>query len=326
MPQRAENRLFDVTRHAALILTPWLLFAAPACLSAQAQAQALDHAVVGGHSIYCVRAGDSLTAISARYGAPASTIARLNGLDERKPIHPGQCLQIDNRHIVPGTLDNGLLINLPQRMLYLFEGGALAAAYPVGLGRPSWPTPVGSFQIVELRENPTWHVPVSIQEEMRRAGKVVLTRVPPGPENPLGKFWIGLSMAGYGIHSTNAPPSVYHFQTHGCIRLHPDDMQQLFARVSVGLRGEIVYLPVLLAELADHRIELEVNPDIYDKRIDAWEVLMALAAEHGLTERIDWQRAAEVVKQREGLARRIDRQPTSSADALPQSWTSPARN
>ena len=321
MTPGAETRLFDVARRAWLISTPWLLFAAQACLSAQAQA--LDHAVVGGHSIYCVRAGDSLTAISARFGEPASTIARLNGLDERKPIHPGQCLQIDNRHIVPGTLDNGLLINLPQRMLYLFEGNTLAAAYPVGLGRPSWPTPAGSFQIVELREDPTWHVPVSIQEEMRRAGKVVLTRVPPGPENPLGKFWIGLSMAGYGIHGTNAPPSVYHFQTHGCIRLHPDDAQKLFARASIGLSGEIVYLPVLLAELPDHSIELEVNPDIYNKRIDAWEVLKALAAEHGLTERIDWQRAAEVVKQREGLARRIDRQPASSADARPESLTSP---
>ncbi|OIQ72688.1 hypothetical protein GALL_456850 [mine drainage metagenome] len=80
---------------------------------------------------------------------------------------------------------------------------------------------------------------------------------------------------------------------------------------------------MLLAELPDHSIELEVNPDIYNKRIDAWEVLKALAAEHGLTERIDWQRAAEVVKQREGLARRIDRQPASSADARPESRTSP---
>src|SRR5207244_4257585 len=58
-------------------------------------------------------------------------------------------------------------------------------------------------------------------------GKPVLTHVPPSPANPLGKYWLGLSIPGVGIHGTNAPSSIYNLQTHGCIRLHPDDIEKL---------------------------------------------------------------------------------------------------
>ena len=77
-----------------------------------------------------------------------------------------------------------------------------------------------------MQRHKEWIVPESIQEEMRREGKDVLTRVPPGPDNPLGRHWIGLSIGGIGIHGTIAPSSVYHFRSHGCIRLHPDDVEE----------------------------------------------------------------------------------------------------
>lgn len=293
------------------------LLGCAAAICAPASAADLAHAVVGGDSTYCIRANDSLTSISARFGEPLSAMVRANAIDPSKPIHPGQCLRIDNRHVVPATLQDGILINIPQRMLFFFEGGALAAAYPVGLGRPSWPTPTGAFHVVETREDPTWHVPVSIQAEMQREGKQVLIAVPPGPENPLGKYWMGLSLPGYGIHGTNAPPSVYHFQSHGCIRLHGDDARWLFSRVHVGTPGELVYSPVLLAELPDGAIVLEVDPDIYRRKIDATQVVRDLAERNGLTGRIDWRLAAEVIEDHEGLATRIDLGAAMSAAARP---------
>ncbi|MHB9051263.1 MAG: hypothetical protein ACYC3R_05370, partial [Thiomonas delicata] len=72
--------------------------------------------------------------------------------------------------------------------------------------------------------------------------------------------------------------------------------------------GKIIYARLLLAALPDGNIELEVNPDIYRKQPKPWDALVKLAAEHGLTDRIDWQKARQVVEQQEGLARRIDRQ------------------
>lgn len=97
---------------------------------------------------------------------------------------------------------------------------------------------------------------------MRHAGRAPLVRVAPGPDNPLGDTWFGLSLPGIGIHGTNAPASIYRHQTHGCIRLHPDDIHQLFEIVAVGAVGEIVYQPLLLSVINGH-VFLEAHPDVY---------------------------------------------------------------
>ena len=268
----------------------------------------LSHAVVGERFEYVIQHGDFLISLAARFGESAMTIAQSNGIDYNGLIYPGQRLQIDNRHIVPEALETGILINLPQRMLFFFRDGHLAGAYPVGLGKPTWPTPTGQFRVVELKNNPTWTVPISIQEEMRREREVVLTKVPPGPDNPLGKYWIGLSLPGYGIHGTNAPPSVYHFQSHGCIRLQPENIEKLFPETKIGATGQITYAPVLLAVLNNERIYLEVNRDVYNKGVNALQMLKELAEANNLADRIDWQKAAQVIEQQEGLAREISLQ------------------
>jgi L,D-transpeptidase ErfK/SrfK len=268
----------------------------------------LSHAVAGERFEYVIRHGDFLIGLAARFGESAMAIAQSNGIDYNGLIYPGQRLKIDNRHIVPETPGNGILINLPQRMLFFFRDGNLAGAYPVGLGKPTWPTPTGQFHVVQLHKNPTWTVPISIQEEMRRESEAVLTKVPPGPDNPLGKYWIGLSLSGYGIHGTNAPPSVYQFQSHGCIRLQPEDVEKLFPEIKIGTAGQIIYAPVLLAIPDDGRIYLEVNRDVYNKGVNALQMLKELAVANHLEDRIDWQKAAQVVEQQEGLARQISLQ------------------
>jgi len=192
-------------------------------------------------------------------------------------------------------------------MLFHFSQGALLAAHPVGLGKPAWPTPESDFEIVSRVENKTWLVPKSIQEEMRLEGKAVLEQVPPGPDNPLGKHWLGLSLWGYGIHGTIAPASIYHFQSHGCIRLHPDDIAELFGRVAVGTPGLLIYRPVLLAVVEDGRILLEVHRDIYDKGIDPAQSVRDMAQAHGLSQAIDWPAADAVIAAQDGLAREVGR-------------------
>lgn len=264
-----------------------------------------SYELVGGEFEYLVQKGDSLTSIGARLGVEPSTLARMNKIKRDSLLYPGKRLQIENRHIVPERLTDGLLINLPQRLLYYFESGTLIAHYPVGLGSWGWPTPTGSFNVLDIQENKVWYVPKSIQEEMRREGKPVRAQVPPGPENPLGKFWIGLSLPAIGIHGTNAPASVYHFQSHGCIRLHPDDIAALVQRVRKNMQGKIIYEPVLLARISDGRIFLEVNRDVYRKNSDPLSVVEYLARTEGLTAMIDWERVREVIQLKDGVAREV---------------------
>jgi L,D-transpeptidase ErfK/SrfK len=262
--------------------------------------------LVGGEFSYAVKEGDSLTLVGARFGVEPRLLAQNNGLSPVAWLRIGQILRIDNRHIVPFFLDQGILINIPQRLLFLFEEGRLVAWYPVGLGRFDWSTSAGQFEIRTLQRRPTWIVPPSIQEEMKLHGERVQTRVPPGPENPLGDHWIGLEGSDCGIHGTNAPASIYGFRTHGCIRMHPDDVADLFSRVSRGTAVQIVYETVLLARETDGGVFLEVNPDIYGLQKDPNEAVAALAEREGLRTVLDPAAVERVIARKEGLARRVN--------------------
>ena len=113
-----------------------------------------------------------------------------------------------------------VLISIPDRKLAVLEDGDVIAAFPVAVGASVSPSPAGEFQIVSRLSHPTYYHP----------GKVI----PTGKGNPLGTRWIGLSLKGYGIHGTNAPRSIGHAASHGCIRLRNRDMERLFTMLRVG--------------------------------------------------------------------------------------------
>ncbi|HSF29301.1 MAG TPA: L,D-transpeptidase family protein [Candidatus Tectomicrobia bacterium] len=274
----------------------------------------LSDTLVGGETFYTVQPGDSLTRIGARFGVAAGVLSRENGLQPLSRLKIGQELRVDNRHIVPPGVQDGIIINLPQRLLFYFVQGKLVSYYPVGLGRPDWPTRTGAFTILSMEENPVWDVPKSIQQEMRRCGQPVRTQVLPGPDNPLGQYWLGLSLSGYGIHGTIAPASIYQFQSHGCIRLHPDDIADLFARVAVGTPGRIIYAPVLLAQVTADQIYLEVHRDVYKRRGAPLAEVQQLSLLGGFGPRLDGQRVQEVVHLKDGVAREVSRRPQRFLD------------
>jgi L,D-transpeptidase ErfK/SrfK len=262
--------------------------------------------LAGGELTYTVQKEDSLHSLGARFGVDARVLANENGLEPDKRLAVGQVLKIDNRHIVPPADGATIVINVPQRMLFHFSSEQNPTGYPIAAGRRTWKTELGHFQVVTMERNPTWDVPVSIQNEMQRNGKPVLTHVPPSPANPLGSFWIGLSMAGVGIHGTNAPSSIYGLVTHGCIRLHPDDIRMLFGRVTVGTRGRIIYEPVMLTR-ADDRIFVEVHPDGYKKGGDPLQTVLEAARTGGFLDLIDLELVTEVVQKKDGIARDVSR-------------------
>jgi L,D-transpeptidase ErfK/SrfK len=258
-------------------------------------------ALSGGVESHVVAPGDTLTALGARFGVDVRTLARDNGLEPTARLAAGRTMVIDNRHIVPtAAVDAHVVINIPQRML--FYGGE--AAFPVAVGQPGWRTPLGKFTVVSRERDPVWDVPESIAAEARRQGRMLPKSVPPGPDNPLGRYWLGLSRGGVGLHGTNAPSSIYRAGTHGCIRLHPDDIAWLFSRIAAGATVTTVYEPVLLAEV-DGRVFLEVHPDIYRRAPPAAATVRTLALAPAIANRIDWARANTAAAAQEGLARDV---------------------
>ena len=267
----------------------------------------LAHRIVGGEFDFIVAEGNSFTRIGSRFGVSPRILARDNDKQVTDQLHAGDVLHIDNRHIVPLERSDLIEVNLPQRMLFHFERWRVTGAYPVAIGQPSkqWRTPIGAFKVIQMREDPTWRVPASIQREEEAEGKVVQDEVEPGPDNPLGKYWIGLSMPIVGIHGTNHPITVYSYRTHGCVRLHPDDIEALFDAVDLNDRGEIVYLPLMLARLDDGRIFLESQKDIYRKGTGGIDAVKALAYAAGIGSLVDWTRAGDVVRDEDGIARDV---------------------
>jgi hypothetical protein len=168
-----------------------------------------------------------------------------------------------------------------------------------------WQTPVGKFKITGKVKDPTWTVPSSIQTEMEEKGKDVVTSVPPGPTNPLGKYAIKTSIPGILIHSTTRPSSIYSYSSHGCIRLSPDQMEEFYPQIKVNTRGEIVYKPVKLAVTGNGRVYLEVHNDVYNKSSGLVEEARQLVEKQKLSELVDWEKFKSVVQQKRGIAEDI---------------------
>jgi L,D-transpeptidase ErfK/SrfK len=264
------------------------------------------HTLIGGETSYVVNKGDSFELIGAQFGIHWKNIPKWNGLDANLYPVEGTTLRLNTRKIVPKSLKEGIVINIPDRTLYFFKDGGLRA-FPVGVGKglDDRQTATGKFKIIKKRINPKWYVPKSIQIEAILQGKPVEEVVPPGPDNPLGRFALVTSIPGILIHETIWPKSVYRYRSHGCIRVLPEHMEQLYQLVEVNTQGEIIYEPVKLAIAPDGRIYLEVRSDVYKRVTSLREHARKIIEAQGLSERVDWNHVERMVRTESGVAEDI---------------------
>jgi L,D-transpeptidase ErfK/SrfK len=127
-----------------------------------------------------------------------------------------------------------IVINRSINRLYLYRRAKLWRTFAVATGQTIYPTPAGTFHIVVKWKNPWWYPPT--QDSWAKG----LKPVPPGPDNPLGTRWMGLTAPGVGIHGTDAPTSIGYSVSHGCIRMQVPDAEWLFDHVEIGTTVHIV--------------------------------------------------------------------------------------
>jgi lipoprotein-anchoring transpeptidase ErfK/SrfK len=120
-----------------------------------------------------------------------------------------------------------VVIRRESKLLNLYRGMRLWKRLGVATGTSDYPTPIGRFHIVTLQRHPWWYPPDSDWAEGKEP-------VPPGPGNPLGTRWMGLSVSGVGIHGTPDPASIGYSASHGCIRMRIPEAEWVFSRVRVG--------------------------------------------------------------------------------------------
>jgi lipoprotein-anchoring transpeptidase ErfK/SrfK len=135
--------------------------------------------------------------------------------------------------VTRGNFGPVIVIRRGSNRLLLYKGMHYRRFFAVATGQHQYPTPLGRFTVVVKWKNPWWYPPNSPWAEGQKP-------IPPGPDNPLGTRWLGLSAAGVGIHGTPSDSSIGYSVSHGCIRMHIPEAEWLFNHVDVGTTVFIV--------------------------------------------------------------------------------------
>lgn len=263
-----NRRLVYTLRRASFSVAPRWLGAWPRTPRAvdSALAAAADTAVRLEVGVAKWRLKRFVNRLARRFHRPArnATIV-LRGLTPRVKMHKagrklqayparlalGRALRQHSRGPVPlpvralrpevrrGNIGPAVVIRRGSRSLHLYRGTRqrggmrLRRSFRVAVGQPSFPTPLGRFRIVSKQRNPWWYPP-------NTGWASGASPIPPGPGNPLGTRWMGLSVGAVGIHGTYNSASIGGFASHGCIRMYLREAEWLFERVRVGTTVFIV--------------------------------------------------------------------------------------
>jgi L,D-transpeptidase ErfK/SrfK len=255
---------------------------------------------------------DTLYEIARRYSLGSEEVVRVNpGLDPWLP-RAGKSIVIPGQRVLPPGPREGIVVNLPEHRLYFYpptKPGQVQRVYtyPISIGKMDWRTPLGKTKVVDKREKPNWIPPESVRQEHIANGDPLPAVVPPGPDNPLGAYAMRLNLPGgsYLIHGTNNPIAVGMAVTHGCIRMYPEDIAELFPLVAVGTPVYLINEPVKVAWV-EGRLMLEAHPPV-DAEGQSGEPVLSVF--EGLLEKalgesvvaIHWDKAREELKSARGM-------------------------
>lgn len=252
--------------------------------------------VVGVEQVVTALPEDTLLDIARRHGLGYEEIRLANPeLDTWIP-GAGEKVVLPTRFVLPNAPRRGIVINLAELRLYYYLPGSdsqppRVMTFPVSIGRSAWPTPQLITSVIAKDLDPAWRPPASIRAERAQRGETLPARVPPGPDNPLGRHSLRLERPSYLIHGTNKPYSIGMQVTHGCIRLYPEDIATLHQSVPLGTPVQIVNQQV---KAAWHRGTLYVEVHQKDEGQPAFDTTAVVreivaATPSGQMQFVDWE-------------------------------------
>jgi L,D-transpeptidase ErfK/SrfK len=262
-----------------------------------------EKTVIGSLRQHRIRHNESLLEAARLYGIGYNAITEANpGLDPWIPPE-GIHITVPSMWVIPEGARKGILINLGEMRLYYFTGGGRLMTYAIGVGRDGFTTPLGTFRVVSKKTDPVWRP----SRSSRLENPALPASVPPGPDNPLGAHALYLSIPGYLIHGTNRPFGVGRRVSHGCIRLYPEDIADLFRAVRPGTPVAITYQPVKVGIIGEE-IYLEVHPDYLGrlKDRDYRDYAEDILWEKNLLEKVDFALVKKAAEEKRGIPVRVD--------------------
>ena len=268
--------------------------------------------IVGQDSSVTTVYEDTLPDLAHRFSLGYYEIIRANpGVDVWIPGADKQIV-LPGRRILPAGPREGIVVNLPEHRLYYYpkpngHDKPIVITYPVSIGKMDWRTPLGETHVIAKIKHPVWYPPESVRKEHEANEDPLPKMVPAGPDNPLGDFAMRLAAGNgsYLIHGTNNPTAVGMAVTHGCIRMYPEDVAQLFPMIAVGAPVRIINQPVKVAWV-DGELLLEAHPPVdaegqsFEPDVDQFAELLR-AAVGDSTVAIHWDYAREVLQKADGV-------------------------
>jgi L,D-transpeptidase ErfK/SrfK len=193
------------------------------------------------------------------------------------------------------------------------------------VGRVGWATPEGATKIVRAQKDPIWRPTPSIIKEHKENGEDLDKVIPAGPDNPLGRFAFYLGWPSYMIHGTNKPSGVGLRSSHGCIRLYPEDIDQLFKMASVGTQVRVVNQPFLFG-WHDGSLHIQAYDVLEDDTRD-WKKAQVKLLKKDVAERIqkelaardekiDWEAVSQLTRDPRGIPVSISGGPDSLTEIV----------
>lgn len=257
---------------------------------------------------------DTLLEVARRFNLGYVEMVAANpGTD---PWIPGEGTEVvlPTVHLLPEAEPAGIVINLADMRLYYYDApDRRPRSYPIGIGREGLTTPLGSTEIVRKTEDPSWRP----TERMRVEDPELPEIVPPGPDNPLGHRAMYLGWQQYLIHGTNKPYGIGRRVSSGCIRMYPEDVEELYGLADVGTKVTVIDQPIKLGWI-EGALFMEAHPTQgqsdqietygwFEPELPSRVVDEVLAAAGPEAHRLDWSRVRQATMERRGYPIRITR-------------------
>ena len=252
-----------------IVVLSHLLIAVLLSLPAAASAYTLPlegSRLIGRMQHHTVEKDDYFQSIAEQYNVGFLALMAANpGIDPFLP-KVGLRLTIPSQMLLPYISHEGIVVNLPElRMYYFLPDENKVMVFPVGIGKQGLATPQATSYISIKTKDPTW-VPTAETKERYFAehGKVLADKVPPGPDNPFGKYSLRLGTSVYLLHGTNKRFGIGMRASSGCIRMYDDDIKWLYENTPLNTKVRIIEQSVKMSYENETTRLIEIHAPLSD--------------------------------------------------------------
>lgn len=283
-----------------------------------------DRDYIGDMQLYTARYEDTMVQIARDFKMGFVELRSANPFLDPWIPGEGKKVLIPSMHLLPRAPREGVVVNLADMRMYVFlKPGQAPKTYALGIGREGLLTPSGTTSIIGKKKDPVWR-PTA---RMRKENPMLPAEVGPGPDNPLGEYALYLGWPEYRIHSTDKPYSIGRRASSGCIRMYPDQAEEIFKALPNGTQVTVVNQSIKSGWIGDKMFieahltmaqadKMEVDGGLSDYVFPEEDMGAIVATAGEYANQLDWPLIRQVVRERRGYPVEVFRKADAKTPAI----------